>query len=217
VQQGNICQRPAAPFSRLPVFKEREMKLFHDQRVVNIEDHFLVPAEQETSAAMLPAVLAPEASRQLLRMFRDPRVLDPRERANLIAQLRTAVERAPQIAEVRVLLGMALSVDLRAQEALEELRIAVEQVPECFIARLKYGELLMRLRICQRAAEETHEAALLAVNAAQSELARRQAATIRTMLQGGIERGGYGGLLSRVFGRGGPKKQNSAPVFVGTE
>jgi len=149
----------------------------------------------------------------LLRMFRDPRVLEPHERRNLITQLRTAVERAPQIAEVRVLLGMALSVDLQAQEALEELRIAVEQTPDCFVARLKYGELLMRLRICQKAAEQTHEASLLAVNAAQSELARRQAATIRTMLREGIERGGYAGLLSRIFGG----RRSSASVFVANQ
>jgi len=53
--------------------------------------------------------------------------------------------------------------------------------------------------------------------AAQSELARRQAFAIRTMFREGIERGGYAGFMSRVFGRRGPKKQNSAPVFVGTE
>src|SRR5258708_37732880 len=191
------------------------MKMLHDDPVININDRFLVLAEHDSTAFMLPAVLAPDASRQLMRMFRDPRVLEPHERGNLIAQLRTALERAPHIAEVRVLLGMALSVDLQAQEALEELRVAVEQDPEWFIARVKYGELLMRLRICQKAAEETHEAALLAVNAAQSELARKQAATIRIMLREGIERGGYAGFLSRIFGRRRPKKQNSAPVFVG--
>jgi hypothetical protein len=39
-------------------------------------------------------------------MFRDPRVLGPQERSKLITQLRTAVEGAPHIPEVRVLLGM---------------------------------------------------------------------------------------------------------------
>jgi cytochrome c-type biogenesis protein CcmH/NrfG len=194
------------------------MKTSHDDQVIDIDKGFLALAEHGNAARMLPAVLAPDASRQLLRMFRDPRVLEPHERHNLIAQLRTAVERAPQVAEVRVLLGMALSVDLQAQEALEELRIAVEQTPDCFVARLKYGELLMRLRICQKAAEQTHEASLLAVNAAQSELARRQAATIRTMLREGIERGGYAGFLSRIFGRRrSPKEQSSASLFVGAK
>jgi tetratricopeptide (TPR) repeat protein len=151
-------------------------------------------------------------------MFRDPWVLDEHERGSLIAQLRNAVDLAPDMAELRVLLGTALSVDLQAQEAMKQLRQAVEQAPDSFIARLKYGELLMRLRICQSAAEETHKAALLAANAAQSELARRQAATIRTMLREGVERGGYGGLLSRVFGFGRRSKaQNPAPALVVTK
>lgn len=152
----------------------------------------------QTPTSLLAGV--PElVSHQLVRMFRDPRVLEPEERKSLIAQLRSAVELAPQVSEVRVLLGMALCVDLQAQEALEQLKTAAETHPDCFIARLKYGEILMRLRICQQAAEETHKAAQLASNAAQSELARRQAATIRTMLREGIERGGYSGFMRRFF------------------
>lgn len=106
-------------------------------------------------------------------------------------------------------------MNLQAQEALEELRIAAQQAPDCSIARLKYGELLMRLRVCQRAAKETDGASLLAVNG-QSELARRQATTVRTMLREGTERG-YAGFVSRILGRRGPKKQSRTPVFVGTE
>ena len=79
-------------------------------------------------------------------MFRDPRVLEPHERGDLIAQLRKAVDLTPQVPEVSVLLGMALCVDLQAQEAMEEMREAVDTDPDCFIARLKFGELLMRLR-----------------------------------------------------------------------
>jgi len=148
----------------------------------------------------LPTVIGDAASNQLFKMFRDPRVLEPEERRDLITDLRKAVDLAPQIAEVRVLLGMALCVDIQAQEALEVLREAVNISPDSFIARLKFGELLMRLRICNQAAEQTHCAAQLASNAAQSELARRQAATIRTMLREGIERGGYRGVFSGLFG-----------------
>jgi hypothetical protein len=147
----------------------------------------------------LPSTLGQEASRLLVRMFRDPRVLEAGERRELIAQLRTAVEIEPAVVETRVLLGMALSVDLQAQEALEQLRESVLRGPDSFIAHLKFGELLMRLRVCQQAAEETQKAAQLASNSFQSDLARRQAATLRTMMREGIERGGYGGLLSRVI------------------
>lgn len=165
-----------------------------------------------------PAKLIPvSATPQLHRMFRDPRVLEEYERRDLIAQLRNAVELTPRVVELRVLLGMALCVDLQAQEALEELRTAVQQAPDCFIARLKFGELLMRLRICDQASEETRIASLLASNAAQSELARRQAGTIRTMMREGIERGGYQGLFSRLFtSRRKTKSQNPAPAVVRT-
>ena len=75
--------------------------------------------------------------------------------------------------------------------AMEELREGVRLAPDSFIAQLKMGELWMRLRVCEKAKEHTHQAALLAKNLAQSELARRQAATIRTMMREGVERGGY--------------------------
>ncbi len=175
------------------------MSIIRHEIEMETDDRALVVAERESVPSIFAETLAGDTTLQLQRMFRDPRVLGPEDRAHLVSQLRSAVELRPEVAELRVLLGMALSVDLQAQQAMEELRIAVEQAPDSFIARLKYGELLMRLRICQRAAEETHQASLLAVNAAQSELARRQAATIRTMLREGVERGGYGGLLARVF------------------
>jgi hypothetical protein len=181
------------------------------------EDFSLVPYHGAETAIALPQVLGEETSRSLQRMFRDPRTLEDFERRDLVMQLRKAVELAPHVPEVRVLLGMALSVDLQAQEALETLREAAKQSPDCFIARLKFGELLMRLRACRQAEVETHQAALLAVNAAQSEMARRQAAVIRTMLREGVERGGYGGLLSRLLRlrRNRNKvEQNSTPVLI---
>jgi cytochrome c-type biogenesis protein CcmH/NrfG len=133
-------------------------------------------------------------------MFRDPYVLEEGERVELIQQIRDAISLEPNVPELRVLLGMTLCVNFDAQTALEELREAVRLAPDNFLARLKFGELLMRLRICSQAAEETQTAATLAANPVQSELARRQAATIRTMLREGVERGNYGKLLS-VFER----------------
>lgn len=182
-------------------------------------ESFLAPTPTHMSADVsLPAVLGSDASNQLMRMFRDPRVLEQHERTNLIVQLRKAADLAPHVVEVRVLLGMALCVDLQAQDALEELREAARMAPDSFIARLKFGELLMRLRICGQAAEETHQAALLAANAAQSELARKQAAAIRTMLREGIERGGYGGLVSRLFrSRRNSGQKSNTPVLLGSK
>lgn len=192
------------------------MKKLAHRAFAGEEEVFLVP--QPKAPLALPVALGPETSRMLERMFRDPRVLETKERGDLIAQLRDAAALAPHVPEIKVLLGMALCVDLQVQEAMEVMREAVNLAPDCFIARLKFGELLMRLRVCDQAAVHTQRAAQLASNAVQSELARRQAATIRTMLREGIERGGYRGLLPRMlhFSRR-SKQQSSAPILVGSK
>jgi predicted Zn-dependent protease len=133
-------------------------------------------------------------------MFRDPYILTKAERTELVEELNYLVATLPNLPELRVLLGMTLCVDNNAQTALEVLRTAATMAPDNFLAQLKFGELLMRLRICDQAAEHTRLAALLAANPVQAELARRQAATIRTMGREGVERGGYSGMLSRVAG-----------------
>lgn len=182
----------------------------------NDSEMFLIPPAQAPLA--LPEALDSGSAKLLQRMFRDPRVLESHERGDLIARLRGSVELAPHVPEVRVLLGMALCVDLQAQAALEELREAVKLAPDCFIAQLKFGELLMRLRICEQAAEHTQCAAQLAANDVQAELARRQATTIRTMMREGVERGGYRSLLPRVLRfRRKPAPQSNAAVLVGSK
>jgi len=155
-------------------------------------------ASTDSHSITFAAVIAEPARASLARMFRDPNILEKGERMELVRQLREMVAQEPKIPELRVLLGMALCVNFEAQEALEHLRESVRQAPDSFIARLKFGELLMRLRICGQAADETFVAAQLACNPFQSELARRQAATIRTMQREGIQRGGYGGLVSAL-------------------
>ena len=183
--------------------------------VPNREETALAAQPQNLSA--LPALIGSEATGTLQRMFRDPRTLELEERKDLIAQLQNAVSIAPQVVEIRVMLGMALCVDLQAQQAMEELREAVKMEPDNFIARLKFGELLMRLRICDQAAEHTQEAARLATNPMQSDLARRQAATIRTMTREGIERGGYRGFLDRITPkRGKAKRSDATPLLAGS-
>ncbi|HWA95897.1 MAG TPA: tetratricopeptide repeat protein [Terracidiphilus sp.] len=191
------------------------MKKFVEESEVHLDPFALVPNASTTEVA-LPDVLGKETSRTLQRMFRDPNVLEEHERRDLIAHLRQAVELAPAVPEVRVLLGMALSVNLEAQEAMEVLREAVAINPDCYIARLKFGELLMRLRVCDQAAEHTQRAAQLASNAVQSELARRQAATIRTMRREGVERG-FGGMMTRLTGFGRKARRSNAPVLVGSK
>lgn len=135
--------------------------------------------------------VAPQTQRLLLRMFADPNVLEKGEKSALASQLKDCVAKFPEVSELRVLLGMALCVNLDVHPAIEELKESVRLAPNSFIAQLKLGELWMRLRIVDKAEEHTRIAALLAQNFAQSDLARKQAATIRTMKREGIERGGY--------------------------
>lgn len=134
----------------------------------------------------------------LLRMFADPYILEKDERASLVAHLKDCVTQYPEVSELRVLLGMALCVNLDAQAAIEELRESVRLAPNSFIAQLKLGELWMHLRVVDKAEEHTRLAALLSRSLAQSELARRQAATLRTMKREGIERGGYKSPFGKV-------------------
>jgi|SRR6267378_3002037 len=154
------------------------------------------PPNTEALAAPLSSssVLARVPARtqgSLLRMFADPYLLEKDERAELVQGLRECVALHPNVSELRVLFGMALCVDLKVQEAIEELRESVRLAPDSFIAHLKMGELWMRLRVSEKAEEHTRQAAKLAQNLAQSELARRQAAIIRTLMHNGIKRGSF--------------------------
>jgi tetratricopeptide (TPR) repeat protein len=157
----------------------------------------MMPSNENTSAMAAPAVpsvlarVAPNAQGLLMRMFADPYLLSKENRVELVQGLRECVAAYPRVSELRVLFGMALCVNFEVQDAIEELREGVRLAPDSFIAQLKMGELWMRLRVCEKAEEHTRQAAQLAQNMAQSELARRQAATIRTMLQNGIKRGAY--------------------------
>ena len=149
-----------------------------DVRMVSRQSGALVPVTRETQAL-------------LGRMFADPRTLEKHEKLELIAQLRAAVEEHPTVSELRVLFGMALCVNLQAQDAMEELAEAVSLAPDSFIAHLKMGELWMRLRVCDKAVDHTNYAAKLAENLAQADLARRQSATLRELMRNGIDRNGY--------------------------
>lgn len=169
------------------------------------------------SAPLSLALVPSAAQRNLLRMFADPRVLSKEEIAELVEQLGDCVEQFPGVSDLRVIYGMALCVNLEAQEAMEELGEAVRLNPDSYIAHLKMGELWMRLRVMPKAEHHTHQAVLLAKTLAQSDLARRQAATIRTMVQHGIERGGYAhktwlsfSRLRRLFTR--RRHEELAPV-----
>lgn len=150
----------------------------------------LVPSESVASSQAL-SLIAQQAQPLLFKMFADPNMLAKEEKGDLVSRLRESVVLNPRSSELRVLYGMALCVNLDAQEAMEQLGEAVALAPDSYVAHLKMGELWMRLRVCEKAEDHTRQASYLAQNLAQVELARRQAATIREMVRKGIERGGY--------------------------
>jgi cytochrome c-type biogenesis protein CcmH/NrfG len=194
---------------------------------MNPEAEIVLPEESQNALAAsasspVLAHMPTKTQGTLLKMFADPHLLEKAERAELVLGLRDCVRANPDASELRVLYGMALCVDFKVENAIEELREGVRLAPESFIAHLKMGELWMRLRVCEKAEEHTRQAALLARNRMQAEMARRQAATIRTLLQNGIKRDGpaYKGpwhivsLLRKLWKRDQPEVETLAAAEI---
>ncbi len=182
-----------------------------------VDDRNTKTALNARVSSLALASIPPQTQTLLLRMFADPYLLEKDDRASLVQQLRDCVARYPEVSELRVLLGMALCVNLDAQAAIEELRESVRLAPNSFIAQLKLGELWMRLRVVDKAEEHTRLAALLSQSLAQSELARRQSASLRTMKREGIERGGYQspfGKVTHLFRRLWTRQRSEASVAL---
>ncbi len=129
-----------------------------------------------------PGGLAPRAPSSLPPVpWRDPHNIPPGELTAYIRHLEHACLENPRSADLRTCLGMAHAVNYdidKSMRALEEAR-AVE--PENFWAQLKYAELHYRLRVLDKAEEETQRAAELASSPIQLALARKQAQDIRTL------------------------------------
>ncbi|HTW25033.1 MAG TPA: hypothetical protein VMD78_15625 [Candidatus Baltobacteraceae bacterium] len=162
-----------------------------DKAIVPLNDENNSQALVSSSPSFSLSLIPSQARTPLMRMFADPSTLAKEEKVDLVKCLRESVVRNPENADLRVVLGMALCVNLEAQAAMDELGEAVSLAPDSFIAHLKAGELWMRLRVMNKAEDHTRQASLLARNMAQAELARRQAAMIRTIRRNGIERDGY--------------------------
>ena len=91
------------------------------------------PALAARVSSLALASIPSQTQTLLLRMFADPYLLEKEDSAALVAQLRDCVQRYPEVSEVRVLLGMALCVNLDPQAAIEELRESVRLAPNSFM------------------------------------------------------------------------------------
>ena len=163
-----------------------------------------------------------QAQGLLLRMFADPRALAKEERADLVKQLRDCVARHPDVSDLRVVYGMALCVNLDAQEAMEELGEAVSLDPNSYHRPPEDGravDALARLHQSRRTTRARRRCWRKIWR--KSEMARRQAATLRTMMREGVERGGYRtpwlslGRLRRLWNRNRGEAEALATVDAG--
>jgi hypothetical protein len=113
--------------------------------------------------------------------WRDPHGVSPTDLALYIQQLEAACLANPQSADLRTCLGMAHAVNYDVYKSMDALEDARTVDPENFWAQLKYAELHYRLRVLNRAEEETRRAADLAANPFQLALARKQMRDIREL------------------------------------
>jgi len=113
----------------------------------------------------------------------DPHNVPREDLALYIRQLEQACLAEPKSAGLRTCLGMAYAMNYEVDKSMESLETAVSIDPNSFWAQLKYGELNYRLRILNRAEEETLKALPLAANRWQLSIARKQLQDIRALKQ----------------------------------
>jgi tetratricopeptide (TPR) repeat protein len=143
-----------------------------------------------TAIQIRPEALAPRSkpSRLPALPWRDPHSVPPEQLAEFIASLREACAKNPDNADLRTCLGIAYAVNYEVYPSMDALEEARRIDPDNFFAQLKYSELLFRLRIVDRAEEETITALNLAGNNWEMSLARKQLSEIRQLKHKGMTR-----------------------------
>ena len=131
---------------------------------------------------------AERPSRLLPVPWRDPQSVSPTELRAYVTFLETACEENPQSADLRTCLGMAYAMDYQIYKSSGALELAIELDDTHFFARMKYAELLYRLRALPRAEEEAGKALDVAGNLWEIGLARKQLQEIRKLIHDGTRR-----------------------------
>ena len=147
-------------------------------------------ATMTTAIQLRPEGLSPglRPSRLSALPWRDPHAVPPEELAEFIALLTEACTLNPDNADMRTCLGIAHAMNYDVYVSMDALEEARRIAPENFFAQLKYAELLYRLRIIDRAEEETSAALDLAGNHWELSLARKQLSEIRQQRRKGMMR-----------------------------
>ena len=139
----------------------------------------LVLGETTRLAPQTPSSLPPVP-------WRDPHSVAPADLTAYIQQLEQACLENPRSADLRTCLGIAHAVNYDVYKSMDALEDARAVDPENFWAQLKYAELLYRLRVLNKAEEETRRAADLAQNPLQLAIARKQMKDIRELQHSSI-------------------------------
>jgi len=123
--------------------------------------------------------------------WRDLQSVEPEQLAELIASLKDACLQNPASVNLRTCLGMAYAMNYDVYDSMDALEEARRIDPANFLAQLKYSELLFRLRVIERAEEETRRALGLATTPWELSVVRRQLSEIRRLKREGLVRGGW--------------------------
>jgi tetratricopeptide (TPR) repeat protein len=114
-------------------------------------------------------------------LWRDPHTVSPEDLSASIQSLERACLAEPRSVALRTCLGMAYAMNYEVDKSMDALEAAVAVDPGNFWAQLKYSELHYRLRMLNRAEEETRKALDLAADSWQLSIARKQLQEIRTL------------------------------------
>jgi tetratricopeptide (TPR) repeat protein len=129
-----------------------------------------------------PLVVTPGGLPSVL--WRDPHTVSPEDLSASIQRLEQACVAEPRSAGLRTCLGMSYAMNFEVDKSMDALEAAVAIDPGSFWAQLKYSELHYRLRVLNRAEEETRKALNLAKDQWQMSIARKQLQEIRTLKHG---------------------------------
>jgi hypothetical protein len=152
--------------------------------------HMDATTTASTAIQVRPEELAPRfrPSRLPSLPWRDPHSVPPEQLAEFIASLKEACARNPANADLRTCLGIAYAMNYEVYPSMDALEEARRIEPGNFLAQLKYSELLFRLRIIDRAEQETVAALNLAGNNWEMSLARKQLSEVRQLRHNGMTR-----------------------------
>ena len=120
--------------------------------------------------------------------WKDPFAVPPEKLGEIIVSLQNACAQNPANAALHTFLGMAHAMNYDVYQSMDALEEARRIAPQNFFAQFKLAELFFRLRLIDRAENETSRAMALASSGAEIALVRKQLSEIRRLKRKGVER-----------------------------